>query len=272
MKITIFAFFLSLNLAFTMSHSLHAQTDSTLEVHGKILGNIHFYTTDRLCNIYLINDNYEVVKYTPSGQETYRYSNTRLDRPTFIDATDPFNILVFYPDYQTIILLDRTMTHTATLNFSDFDFFNVNAVAFSSDNKLWVYDELNFRLKKIDRNGKTIQESDDLSLLLDSDFKPNFLVERELKVFVNDPNVGILVFDAFGQYVKRLDFRGLADFQVSRNLLIFRDEKNEAQIFHLNSLLTSPTNLPSNVPSGKIQYQTGFLYAQDEEGVFIFRL
>lgn len=270
MRITIIAFFLS--LFFMTSHSMSAQVDSIQEVHGKILGKAHFYTTDRLCNIYLINDNYEILKYTPEGIESYRYSNNRLDRPTFIDATDPFNILVFYPDYQTIILLDRTMTHTATLNFSDFDFFDVNAVAFSSDNKLWVYDELNFRLKKIDRNGKTLQESDDLSLLLDSDFKPNFIVERELKVFVNDPDIGILVFDAFGQYVKRLDFRGLTDFQVSRNLLIFRDEDKKAQIFHLSSLLTSPAKLLSNVPTGKIQYQTGFLYAQDEEGVFVFKL
>ena len=270
MRITIFAFFLS--LFFTMSHSLHAQTDSITAVYSKILGKTYFYTTDRLCNVYLINDNYEIVKYTPDGKETYRYSNTRLDRPTFIDATDPFNIMIFYPDYQTIILLDRTMTHTATLNFSDFDFFNVNAVAFSSDNKLWVYDELNFRLKKIDRNGKTIQESDDLSLLLYSDFKPNFIVERAQKVFVNDPEVGILVFDAFGQYVKTLDFKGLTDFQISRNLLIFRDEKDEAQIFQLSSLLTTPISLPALVPAGKIQYQTGFLYAQSEEGVFIFRL
>ena len=272
MRITIIAFVLSLNLFCSMSTSLNAQVDSITEIHGKILGKVHFYTTDRLCNIYLINNNYEIVKYTPDGKETYRYSNTRLDRPTFIDATDPFNLLVFYPDYQTIILLDRTMTHTATLNFSDFGFFNVNAVAFSSDNKLWVYDELNFRLKKIDRNGKTIQESDDLSLLLDSDFKPNFIVEREQKVFVNDPDVGILVFDAFGQYVKSLDFKGLTDFQVSRNLLIFRDANNKAQIFQLRSLLTSPADLSNIVPSGKIQYQTGFLYAQGEEGLFVFRL
>jgi len=164
MKITIAAFFLSCFLFFAMPLSLPAQTDSTPEMHGKILGKAHFYITDRLCNIYLIDADYQIVKYTPAGKETYRYNNNRLDRPTFIDATDPFNIMVFYPDYQTIILLDRTMTHTATLNFSDFDFFNVNAVAFSSDNKLWVYDELNFRLKKVDRNGKTIQESDDLSL------------------------------------------------------------------------------------------------------------
>lgn len=270
MKIMTAAFFLS--LFSVMSLSLQSQTDSLAVVYGEIFGKTHFYTTDRLCNIYLIDDNYEILKYTPEGKESYRYSNTRLDRPTFIDATDPFNILVFYPDYQTIILLDRTMTHTATLNFSDFDFFNVNAVAFSSDNKLWVYDELNFRLKKMDRNGKVIQESDDLSLLLDSDFKPNFIVEREQKVFVNDPDVGILVFDAFGQYVKRLDFKGLTDFQVSRNLLIFRDEDNIAQIFHLNSLLTTPAGLSTNVPLGKIQYQTGFLYAQSEEGVFVFKL
>ena len=232
-----------------------------------------YFTTDGLANLYSINNKYEIIKYNAKGLENFRYSNTRLDAPEFIDATDPFNILVFYPDYQTVILLDRTMTETAVLNLIDFDYFNVNAVAVSSDNKLWIYDELNFRLKKIDRNGEVVQESDDLSLLLRKDFKPNFITEREQKVFVNDPEVGILVFDFFGQYIKTLDFKGLDEFQVFRDFIIFRDTDGILQKYHLKSLLVSPLKMPENFStSGKIRYETGYLFAETNGFVKIYSL
>lgn len=272
MKITASAFFLSAFLALAMTPFLAAQAAPYSNVSGEIIGTFHYFTTDELGNVYAIDDDFEIIKYTAAGKETYRYSNTRLDRPTFIDATDPFNIMVFYPDYQTIILLDRTMTETANLNLSDFDFFNVNAVALSGDNKLWVYDELNFRLKKINRNGEAIQTSDDFSLFLKEDFKPNYITEREQTVFVNDPEIGILVFDAFGQYMKTIDFKGLDEFQIFRNLLIFRDAEGLQQTFHLKSLLTQSQKLPEHLPKGKIRYQTGLLYAQGEKGITIIKL
>lgn len=236
-------------------------------------GKVLYYTTDELCHIYVTKPNFAVVKYTPDGKELYRYANTRLDEPTFTDATDPFNILLFYQEYQTVILLDRTMTETARLNFGDFDLFNVNAVGISSDNNLWVYDELNFRLKKMNRNGETIQESDDLGLLLNANIKPNFITERNQKVFVNDPDIGILVFDFFGQYIKTLDFKNLEEFQIFRDLLIFEDAERKTQTFHLKSLLTSP--LPptdEKLTFEKIRIQTGYLYGKNEEGIFILRL
>ncbi len=232
-----------------------------------------YFTTDGLANLYSVNKAYEITKYNAKGLENFRYSNTRLDAPEFIDATDPFNILVFYPDYQTVILLDRTMTETAVLNLIDFDFFNINAVAVSSDNKLWIYDELNFRLKKIDRNGEVMQESDDLSLLLRKDFKPNFITEREQKVFVNDPEVGILVFDFFGQYIKTLEFKGLEEFQVFRDFIIFRDEAGVLQKYHLKSLLVSPLKMPENFSAtGKIRYETGYLFAETDGVIAIYTL
>lgn len=226
-----------------------------------------YFTTDDLRNLYVINDLEEIVKYNPDGKETYRYSNTRLDRPALIDATDPFNVLVFYPDYQTIILLDRTMTETAVLNLADFGFFNINTVGMSSDNKIWLYDELNFRLKKVDRNGKTTQESDDLSLLLNADINPDFITEREQTVFVNIPDVGILVFDFFGQYIKMLDFKNLREFQILKDRMLFQ-ERGKLQSFHLKTLLTNAVPLPTNYSDfEKIQVRQARLYFSDTQGI-----
>lgn len=266
-----FCFLTFIGLGFS---SLWAQKDSTgtaIPTFSITVKN-SFFTTDNLQNTYLFDENQEVIKYNSEGKETYRYSNTRLDEPTYIDATDPFNLLVFYKNYQTVVLLDRTMNPTATFNFINFDLFNINAVGISSNNSIWVYDELNFRLKKIDRNGKVVQESEDLGLLLDMEIQPNLLIEREQMVFVNDPNIGLLVFDFFGQYMKILDIKNLTDFQIIENRLVFQENEN-LKSFHLKSLLEQPLNLPFTIEkSEKVRIEKGSVFVGNEEGVFIYKL
>jgi len=74
----------------------------TLEISSPV------FTTDQLRNVYTVTKTNEVIKYTPSGQIQFRYNNNTLGNLAFIDATDPFNLLLFYPDFRRVILLDRT--------------------------------------------------------------------------------------------------------------------------------------------------------------------
>lgn len=235
--------------------------------------NNKYFTTDALGNLYVISEKDEVIKYNPSGEATYRYSHTALSEPSFIDATDPFNILVFYKDYQTVVLLDRTMTTTNVINLVSFDFFNVNTVGVASDNKIWLYDEVNFQLKRIDKNGKTVQASDDLSLLLNGDIQANFILEREQKVFVNVPKMGILVFDFMGQYVKTMDFKDLPEFQILRKRLFFQTPEFKYCFFDLQSLLINEIRLPKKfIENKKVMLQQGTYYSGSPTQIQIIKI
>ena len=228
-----------------------------------------FYT-DKLQNVFLVTPDNEVIKYIPSLQQEFRFSNNFLGDLGHIDTNNPFNILLFYPEYNTVISLDRNMIETGKFNLFDLNLLQVNAIAVSSDNHIWLYDQLEFKLKKVDNAGKTLVESGDLSLQLNQSLRPNFLVEKEQKVYVNDPEIGILIFDIFGQYETTLDFKNLQEFQIIGNELLFF-EHEKLQSFHLQSLLVKSVELPKEMEKvDKIQIRKNRIYALKDEFLRVY--
>lgn len=230
------------------------------------------FTTDKLQHIYLLTAGNEVIKFTPDGFEQFRYPNKTLGDATYLDATNPFLLLLFFPDYQTVVTLDRTLTMSGQYNLQKFGLFRVNAVGMAGDGNLWVYDEVDFRLKKIELDGTVVTEGGDLSLVLGKAIRPNFLTEKDQLVYLNDPGEGVLVFDVFGQYQKTLPITGLASFQVIDDQLIYF-RQNGLYSFHLKSLLESPVRLPKGLEDGsKIAVQNDRLYVLEKGRVRVYKL
>ncbi|MCB0518406.1 MAG: hypothetical protein H6577_02710 [Lewinellaceae bacterium] len=229
------------------------------------------FTTDKLGNIYLLAKGGEVVKYTPDGKEQFRYLNKTLGEATCLDATNPFHLLLFFPEYSNIVTLDRTMNLTGQFNLLNFGLFQVNAVGMAGDGRLWIYDEVNFRLKKIDSDGTVASEGADMSMVLGKTVKPNFLLERDQLVYLNDPGLGILVFDIFGQYQKTLPILGLASFQVFDDQLIYFTG-GKLFSFHLKALLEKPVQLPEGLEGAdKVQVQKDRLYVLGRAGFRVYQ-
>jgi hypothetical protein len=229
------------------------------------------FTTDKLQNIYLLTPDNEVVKYTPQGQEQFRYPNKTLGNASCLDATNPFHLLLFFPDYQNVLTLDRTLNPTGQFNLLQFGLFQVNAVGMASDGRLWVFDEVDFRLKKFESDGTLVTEGNDLSLVLGKTIRPNFLVEKDQLVYLNDPKVGILVFDVFGQYQKTLPIQALTEFQVFEDQLIYFKE-GKLYSFHLKALLESVIRLPEGARrDDKVKVQKDRLYLLGENSLRVFK-
>jgi hypothetical protein len=202
-----------------------------------------YFTTDKLNQLYIVTKNNEVIKYDAKGKEVFRYNNNFLENLSNIDATNPFNILLYYPDFLTVITLDRTMSKTGEFNLSNLNLIRVNAIGSSNDNNIWLYDEVAFKLKKIDRSSSVFRESIDLSLQLNYSLKPNFLIERENYVYLNDPDFGVVIFNIFGEYDSVLKLKGIDRFQVFDNRLIY---KKGEQVFsyHLQTFDQKVLELP----------------------------
>ncbi|MEZ4957138.1 MAG: hypothetical protein R2825_26505 [Saprospiraceae bacterium] len=204
------------------------------------------FTTDNLQNIYYTSRKNEVVKLRPDGTEQFRFINKTLGVPTYIDATNPFNLLLFYPDYQNVITLDRTMNLAGQFNLFELGLFGLDAVGMAGDGNLWLYDVVNFHLKKIGKEGQTIVQSADLSLELEKMIRPTILLERDQRVYLNDPGVGILVFDVFGKYLKTLPLLDVATLQVIDDELLFF-QNGQLYSFHLRTMLQSQLLLPPGI-------------------------
>jgi hypothetical protein len=231
-----------------------------------------FIAVDKLQQLYAVTPSNEVIKYAPDGAELYRYSNNILGDLSYLDATDPFNLLLFYGDYQLILTLDRTMNETAELNLLDLDALQVRAVGMSNDGHIWLYDPVKFRLKKVDANGSILAESQNLSLLLPQVPQPTQLVARENWVYLSDPAQGILLFNNFGQFQKVMNVEGVERFQVAQNRLIFK--RNDALLaYDQRTFQTTSIPLPEDITADdQILWQKKRLYIRKMDRIEVYRL
>lgn len=231
-----------------------------------------YFSTDKLQQFYILTLDNELIKYNSNGQELFRYNENRFGTLAHIDATNPFQILLYYPDFLTIVTLDRTLNPIHIVNLSDLNIVQTQAVGLSTDNNVWVYDDVSFRLKKINQRKETLTMSNDLSLELGTTLQPNFLVERNNQIFLNNPSSGILVFDVFGQFSKILDLKDLDYFQILDHQLFYQ-QGNQLLVFNLKSLATQSFALPESVRSeDQFHVQKNRLYVVKPSKVEIYKI
>jgi len=259
-------------LFFLPNWLLAQQHDSIYQPTHQIEVTAQKIQVDPLAQLYAILPDNQVVKYHLSGEELFRFNNNTQGALTTVDVTNPLTVLLYYGNFQTIILLDRTMNEQARLNLLHLNIPYVSTVGLSVDNKIWIYDETNFRLKKIDQNGQTVLTSADLSLLLGIAFRPDQIIAYGNWVFVNDPQKGILVFDQFGQYHKTIPEIGVSNVQVFDDFLICQTKRGLFS-FHLQTNQKNTINLPTGIDSQKALFIVkGHLFLQEQDRIEVYQI
>ncbi|MEL6942459.1 MAG: hypothetical protein AAFO82_07310, partial [Bacteroidota bacterium] len=192
----------------------YSYSQSTLELIQSIPTAAKSIHLDQLHQLYFVTLDNRLLKIDAKGEQQFEYSNSLLGDITLVDVTDPLNIAIYYADYQTLVLLDRNLTELQIISLFELGFGQVTAIGISNNQNIWLYDENDFKLKRINRQGKVVLESGDLSMNIGQSIQPAQLLERNNKIFINDPDQGIFVFDLFGQYLYHLDIKKLSTFQV----------------------------------------------------------
>ena len=182
-------------------------------------------SVDNFGNFYVESDN-QILKFDRDGNYQVRFEEVHNGKIGSIDVTNPFKLIVYYPDFMKAVVLDKFLTFLVSYNFFDLGYTNVSAVGSSADGYLWFYDAADFRLKKIDITGNVQLQSQPVNQLIDKVIYPNFIIEKNGQVFVNDTAVGILVFDNFGAYYKTIPILGLQKFHILQEQIVyFQDAK-----------------------------------------------
>lgn len=208
-----------------------------IEIKGKYL------KMDNLGNTYVVNDNNELRKFNIKGEPLQFYNAVRYGKIGSVDVSNPLKPLVYFPSYNTIRILDVTLSDKGKIALMDMGFDRVNAMCLSLDNHIWIYDEITFRLKKINDRLEIIQQSENLSTLLQMPVRPNFIMEKDNLLLMNDPNIGILVFDIYTTYTKTIPIKDLKEFQKIKEVIYYYKE-GKLQSFHTKTLSFETILLP----------------------------
>ncbi len=253
----------------------HAQGDSSWVQKWAIpVEDVRFFNTDRLLQSYLVTNTQDLIKYTADGVEQFRYNNRRLGSLARVDVSNAFNLLLYYPDYQTAITLDRTMNKTGEWNLPALGFLNVALVATSSDNQLWLYDTADQRLKKIGADGQVLIQSDNLLQVLGYPLQAACLLDRGNLIYLSDPVHGIMVFDALGQYHTTIPLTGVSDFQMLHSdEEIYHQKDGALWLYDVRDARSVPQALPGVFgPGVQFQIQRGHLFVLSEGVLRLFAL
>ncbi len=228
------------------------------------------FSLDELGYLYLITNRNELIRYTPNLVEQYAYSNERLGSITSVDANNPLKLLLFYENYQTIIMLDNLLGDIGRYNLFDLGFNDVEAVGISNDNNVWLYDPIDYKLKKIDNTGKLLVESITMYNEGLEYIRPDFLVEKGNKVFLYDKSHGFYLFDNLGQYLYSIPMKEIDSYQVvSENMILFLKDEiiHNYDLVYKSQQTYKPISEYTKSDIDDVLFTKKYIYLRDGKGV-----
>jgi hypothetical protein len=233
--------------------------------------NATFLTTDNLQNAYVITSENSLVKIDSVGNILFKYNQNRFGQLKFADATNPLKLVLSYPDYQTVVMLDNTLSEVGTISLKQLGIYNYHSLCFSPrDNNFWVFDENDFKLKKIDRNSNIILESSDMFQQLGYAIHPVYMQEENQYLFLSDTTLGIFVFDVYGIYYETLPFKNVLKFQVRDDQIFFREE-NHLHSFQMKTLAEKNISLPEENAVLDARMENRRLYLLEKDSLKFYK-
>jgi hypothetical protein len=229
LSLTLLVFFLAAAEGYVETRQIDVQGD--------------FVRSDELGNAFLVNDN-RLVKYSPDGKILRTYSNLYSGDITFIDTHDPFKILLYYRDFGKLEFLDQSLSlASSTIDLSMLDLSLATLACASYAGAFWVYNPMNFELVRVTAGLEIKERSGNLQQVSGITPDPNYMLERDNFLYLNDPVTGIMMFDKYGTYYKTIPVRGLTSFQVFDNKLIYVTG-NDISIYNIRLNEEKTTALP----------------------------
>lgn len=182
---------------------------------------------DHLGNAYLVSKTNQLYKYSAKGELLSTLNYAYLGNITHLDCSNPMEIYLFYKELNAIVFLDNNLAFRGKINLSDFGITQATVAGRAYDNGIWLFDLGDMQLKKMERDGKVSQQSgNSMQLVAGKKLFPEYLKDNGSLVFLNDSTNGILVFDAFANYLRTIPIVGKASFSLSDKELSYFEGSN----------------------------------------------
>jgi hypothetical protein len=124
--------------------SAQGQMKNASLVSSQSISGSTFVGIDVLSNLYYIENN---VFFKKNNGQLWQYKNLSLGKISKIDLQNPLKIVVFYEDFNSVILLDNQLNEIQKINFStENSSIIAAAIGIASQNRLWVFDTLSQKL------------------------------------------------------------------------------------------------------------------------------
>lgn len=197
-----------------------AQNDSFLLVKT-YTGDIVDAAMDNLDNFYIVSSTGQIKKFNANGDSTGVYNQSRnFGKLYSIDVSNPLKLVLFYKDFASIVILDRFLANQSSLDLKKHSILQPAAVGLAYDNNIWVYDEYDNKLKKIDQQGNQLLETADFRGVFNEGISPQRILSDNNLIYLADSLNGIFVFDNYGTFKKKIPLKNWENISVFNNHIV----------------------------------------------------
>lgn len=251
--------------------AIHAQIDTSFQLIKTVEGDIKAFTVDNLDNLYLMSSANRLKKLNANGDSAGVFNDVKkFGQASLIDVSNPLKVLLYYRDFATIVVLDRFLNVRNTIDLRKQNILQVRAIAQSYDNKIWLYDELDNKLKKIDEDGKVLQETPDFRLLFGETPVPQKIFDQDQYVYLYDSAKAVFVFDYFGTLKNKILISGWSNFKVAGKY-IFGSDNNKLYRYNITTFRLEEWKMPQEISQSiSFNFTATGVYALKKDKVEIY--
>lgn len=215
---------------FILVHAAAAQPGSAI---GKKIRTLTLSDTvvdaavDRPGDFYAVTASGQIQRFNGEGELTLLYKAER--QPTLFDPRDGARLFVYYREDQRYEYLNPSFASTASYKIDPAFAIQPWLICPSGEQKLWVLDEADHSLKKIDVRAAVveIEVQIDSTVIRDAaDFKT--MREYQNFAFLLNPSKGIFIFNSLGRHIRTIDIPNIESFNfLGEEMYYLRGERLE---------------------------------------------
>lgn len=180
------------------------------------------FSTDRSGNIFISLEGGTITKYSPELDSILSYSPQKNGEFSLLEAWHGFKIFGYRKNYQEFYIFDRFLTRDTRYDLDKTGGLFANLATFSSEQNLWVIEESEFRLYKVNLKTNELILSVPLEQVIGpGDHNFTFIREYQNLLFLADTNTGIYIFDNLGNYLKNMPVPGISQFSFKNKEILF---------------------------------------------------
>jgi hypothetical protein len=188
----------------------------TLELSDTII----YSTVDRPGDLYFITKEGQIQKFDKDGKLVVVYKHK--GAPTLFDPRDGAKLFAYYRNGQQYDYHNPSFDITASYRIDSAFAIEPWLIAPSGEKKLWVLDNADHSLKKINPQDAQVEVEVIIDATLIEDATAFTLIrEYQNFVFLLSPKRGIHIFNSLGKHIKTIPAKGITSFNFLGEELYF---------------------------------------------------